>query len=398
MYKSSSSRFFKSEDYFLNCFEPFDAYSHHKLRHQLSQNGLLKVELLEDISPTIAKSNVSPINDDKYEESYNFLQDQYHQELDNNCDLSFQTQFPEELEPLSIYASEEEETKKQSTNQEILIESPYKSFTCMEKIFLSSPLSQRHINCDTEARNIYQASTSRKDDMNNDDCLLFSSIDECLNLEQAPQNEVKLESREIRNEKQKNKTKASPVIKQLRVAGEAGDHNMPSNLSKKSKKISKLNRSTSISSSISTPTSKSSSSSFQKQNQIEGNLTRKIVKNFGKAIAAFSCSANAKPLLMQYVHGDLKKYSKFLQFIYEIKDTIEGNRRLKLLLQHQDEDNSQTKQNKDIFRHAAEIFMRGHVYKWLWNSHVENKALHSKLIGQVRIRIENPDLLDSLTN
>ena len=405
MFKSTSSPFSKHpEDYFSSSYEPFDAYSHQRLRNEFSQHGLLKLEHIGDFSPLTPKSNISPINDDKYDHCYNFLQDHYHQEMDNNCDLSFQTQFPEELEPLSIYASEEEETNQQQSpnlNEEILIESPYKPFTSIEKIILSSPFSQRHINFDTEATNVFQSSTSRKDDMNDYEWPLLSFTDECLNLKQALQNEVKLESRQTRSTKQVQKPKTSPIIRPLKVTEkEVSTPKKQSNLSNKSKKISKTSRSTSISSQTSTtsPLLSSSSSFHDKQNQIEGQLTRKIVKNFGKAIAAFACSSNAKPLLMQFVRNDLKKYSKFLQFVYEIKDTIEGNRRLKLLLQHQDEDNLQTKQNKDIFRHAAEIFMQGHVYKWLWNSHVENKALHSKLIGQVRIRIQNPDRLDNLTN
>jgi len=55
-------------------------------------------------------------------------------------------------------------------------------------------------------------------------------------------------------------------------------------------------------------------------------------------------------------------------------------------------------ENKKIFDFVANLFMEGAVYRWLWNSHVENKSLHHKLVGSMRLRIKNPALLDRLTN
>jgi len=40
--------------------------------------------------------------------------------------------------------------------------------------------------------------------------------------------------------------------------------------------------------------------------------------------------------------------------------------------------------------------MKRHVHRWIWNSNVENKELHAKLVPAVRIRITHPELLDNL--
>ena len=384
MYKSSSSPFFKTPDHCANCYEQFEAYSHQRDRQEFTPpSRYLKLEFLGDnlFSPAQKSSIISSlIKDDKYAANYNFLQDHHDQKMEDNCELSFQTQFPEELGLLSIYVTEEKIGKR----------------------LFNSPYSQRRINFDDEIKDNYQSSTSRKEDINDLDVWsLLNSKEEYNNFEQSLQNEIKLGSKKTKSTKEKNQLKANSIIAPPMFIQKTRKAKKKKNLIKKSKKIMKKKRVTAISSPISTSTSlrsPSSSSFHEKQNPIEERLTRKIVKNFGKAIAAFACSVNAKPLIMQFVHNDVKKYSRFLQFVYEIKDTIEGNRRLKLLLQHQPEDNLQTRINKDIFKYSARIFMQGHVYKWLWNSHVENKDLHAKLIGKVRIRIENPDLLDHLTN
>jgi len=67
-------------------------------------------------------------------------------------------------------------------------------------------------------------------------------------------------------------------------------------LEKKSKKIKKSYN------------KKSSKKNDKKHLEI---LTRKIVKNFGKAIAAFAASTNAKDSVLMYVNNDMAKYKSF---------------------------------------------------------------------------------------
>lgn len=61
-------------------------------------------------------------------------------------------------------------------------------------------------------------------------------------------------------------------------------------------------------------------------------LTRKIVKNYGKAIASFACSDKAEPILDKALKFNKVLKKKFINFVYENKEFIEGNRRLKHLL------------------------------------------------------------------
>lgn len=61
-------------------------------------------------------------------------------------------------------------------------------------------------------------------------------------------------------------------------------------------------------------------------------MTRKIVKNFGKAIASFACSEKAEPILDKALNNNKELKKKFITFVYENKEFIEGNRRLKHLL------------------------------------------------------------------
>jgi len=217
----------------------------------------------------------------------------------------------------------------------------------------------------------------------NSDHTYVPEFDFDLKTEENDKENTSLTTENVKKLAEKSKKMSAPARPKRSRAAVVSKPQPTKMISSRSKKISKV--------------PKSSKQSSQKQAVPKVLLTRKIVKNFGKAIAAFSCSLTAKNLILGFINGDEERYTNFLQFIYEVKDTIEGNRRLKLLLQIQPEDDENTVINKKIFTFAARTFMSGYVYRWLWNSHVENKVLHAQLVGQVRIRIFYPELLDRLT-
>jgi len=65
-------------------------------------------------------------------------------------------------------------------------------------------------------------------------------------------------------------------------------------LEKKSKKIKKFKK-----------------PSARELKKLNPTLTRKIVKNFGKAIAAFAASGMSKDAVLEFVNNDLLKYKMF---------------------------------------------------------------------------------------
>lgn len=126
-------------------------------------------------------------------------------------------------------------------------------------------------------------------------------------------------------------------------------------------------------------------------------LTRKIVKNFGKAIASFACCDKALLIVNKLIKNNPQKKDSFKNFVYDHKEFIEGNRRLMQLLTITSEDDKDTKRNKSIFKLLAEIFMKRYVQQWLWNSKLVNKELHASLIKDMRRRIKHPELLEHLS-
>lgn len=124
-------------------------------------------------------------------------------------------------------------------------------------------------------------------------------------------------------------------------------------------------------------------------------LNRKIVKNFGKAIASFACSEKALRIIDKSLKYSTRK--KFLSFVYEHKECIEGNRRFRQLLTIYDSDTAEAQENKAFFRKISMIFMRTYVHQWIWNSKIQNKDLHAQLVSEMKRRIQNPSLLESLS-
>jgi len=125
-------------------------------------------------------------------------------------------------------------------------------------------------------------------------------------------------------------------------------------------------------------------------------LTRKIVKNFGKAIASFATSEKALQIIEKSFSDCDRK--KFKDFVYEHKECIEGNRRFKQLLTVSNDDPLDTRENKRIFKRISEIFMKTYVHQWIWNSKLLKKEDHAQLVSEMKKRIQNPRLLESLSN
>jgi len=61
-------------------------------------------------------------------------------------------------------------------------------------------------------------------------------------------------------------------------------------------------------------------------------LTRKIVKNFGRAIISFVCNSKSSEIIMQLCNNDPETYQRLILYLKESKTKIEGSRRLKQLL------------------------------------------------------------------
>jgi len=127
-------------------------------------------------------------------------------------------------------------------------------------------------------------------------------------------------------------------------------------------------------------------------------LNRKIVKNFGKAIASFACSEKALKIIDKTIKYRNSNQKMFRSFVYEHKECIEGNRRFKQLLTIDQDDTIDVQENKMLFKKMAEIFMKNYVHQWIWNSKLMNKDLHAQLVGEMKKRISNPNLLESLSS
>ena len=164
---------------------------------------------------------------------------------------------------------------------------------------------------------------------------------------------------------------------------------------KTAKDIKEVNESSS-SSKLDVKKSKISSSThdkvkYQKKStkvQIDG--CNNIVKNYGKAMAAFSISEAAIPYLKSFLILYQVKYERFADFVYSHKENIDCIGSLRNVLLINEEDSQETAVYKNIFKEICSIFLKYFAVNWIYNGKMTKKREHLNCRFHLMRRIANP--------
>jgi len=124
--------------------------------------------------------------------------------------------------------------------------------------------------------------------------------------------------------------------------------------------------------------------------------SKNIVKNYGKQMASFCCSALAMPYLVPLASVHKVQSSKFMEWIGEAKasiDSITALRNLLLVLPH---DESDVKAFKKMFQRLGEIFIKYFSVNWIFSGKMADRMAHLKFRFKMLRRIKNPELFTYL--
>jgi len=126
----------------------------------------------------------------------------------------------------------------------------------------------------------------------------------------------------------------------------------------------------------------------------EGN-SKNIVKNYGKALCAFSSSNIAVPYLESIIEKNgfpsNVKVTGFMSFIKAKKEAINSINSLRALLIRNEGDSNEVSAYKKIFQEASVIFLKYFVVNWIFSGKLMHKDAHLKFRFKMLRRIMDPE-------
>ena len=122
--------------------------------------------------------------------------------------------------------------------------------------------------------------------------------------------------------------------------------------------------------------------------QIDG--CNNIVKNYGKAMAAFAISEVAIPYLQFFLNLNKVKYEGFSDFIYSHKENIDCIGSLRNVLLINEEDSQESAVYKNIFKEICLVFLKYFAVNWIYNGKMTRKREHLNCRFHLMRRIGNP--------
>jgi hypothetical protein len=121
------------------------------------------------------------------------------------------------------------------------------------------------------------------------------------------------------------------------------------------------------------------------------NESKNVVKNYGKAIAAFCLSEVGNPYLTKYLQLHQLQFEDFKSFVINKKETIDSIETFRELLTPDTQYDSPTDiQSKRVFRDLSEVFIRDFAMNWIFSSRIRYKETHLNLRFKMLRRVMNP--------
>lgn len=115
-----------------------------------------------------------------------------------------------------------------------------------------------------------------------------------------------------------------------------------------------------------------------------------IVKNYGKAMAAFAVSEAAIPYLQPFITSNRILYEEFADFVYSQKESIDCIGSLRNVLLIDETDSQETAVYKKIFKEICMVFLKYFSVNWIYNGKMTRKRDHLNCRFHLMRRVANP--------
>jgi hypothetical protein len=129
----------------------------------------------------------------------------------------------------------------------------------------------------------------------------------------------------------------------------------------------------------------------------DGTLSKNIVKNYGKAMAAFAASKLAQPYLEDLAKEHRVRPIDFHNFIASYKESIDSIDSLRGFLLPYEDDEEEIQCYKRIFQGLCEVFLKYFAVNWVTHGRMMHKDDHLKYRNKMLRRVRNPEIFTYLT-
>lgn len=120
-------------------------------------------------------------------------------------------------------------------------------------------------------------------------------------------------------------------------------------------------------------------------------VTKNVVKNYGRAIANFACSALSVPYLENIQKIIPFSLNTFLDYAAQVKGVIQSITSFRDAILVKENDSITTKTNKLVLQRIAEIFIKYFSVNWISSSKLFYKLEYLKLRGTILRKIRSPE-------
>ena len=119
--------------------------------------------------------------------------------------------------------------------------------------------------------------------------------------------------------------------------------------------------------------------------------TKNVVKNYGKAICSFAISELAIIYLEPMIQKEGVSIEDFVDFVQNIKETIDSIQTFRAVLMISDDDSAFVKAFKRIFVLIGEVFIKYFSVNWIFSGRITHKEAHLKFRFKMLRRIKSPE-------
>ena len=139
----------------------------------------------------------------------------------------------------------------------------------------------------------------------------------------------------------------------------------------------------------------------RQQQRCSNTKSKNLVKNYGRAFCAFSCSETATPYIIdiinkeKFINVDIEEFRSFVKVQ---KDNISSMNGLRELLIVKDDEVHEEKIYKSVFQQLSIIFIKFFSVNWIYNGKLMNKDAHLKVRFKMLRRVKNPEYFTYLSS
>jgi len=130
----------------------------------------------------------------------------------------------------------------------------------------------------------------------------------------------------------------------------------------------------------------------------ESIVSKNVIKNYGKAMAAFACSKLSKPYLEDLAKKEDIVSADFTHYVATYKECTDSIGGLRSLLLATENDSEEVCTYKRVFKALCEIFLKYFSVNWIFSGKMNHKMLHLTLRFKMLRRVRNPEYFTYLTS